>query len=241
MPNEPPPVQNLLLANLPADEFVRLNPYFKPTALPRQTVIYEAGDLIDFIYFPSGGLIAEAAMLEDGQGLEILSVGREGALGICALSGMSVSAHELTVQITGAAWRIGTDELQLTLQNCPVLKDRLARYLNVWFLQTSQTALCTGRHSISQRLRRQADRCQQPLRQQPAFPDSMRRWQWRSESAGRVLPMRWRALEEDGIIRSGRGSIDIIDPARLKQNSCECSECRQQAYDRLLPDRRQKR
>jgi hypothetical protein len=56
-------IQNLLLAGLPAVELAQLVPLLKPTGMVRKNVIYNVGDTIDFVYFPSGGLIAEVATL----------------------------------------------------------------------------------------------------------------------------------------------------------------------------------
>ena len=79
MQNERKPTQNLLLASLPPNELVRLIPLLRPMALPSGAVVYSIGDPIDFIYFPSGELMAEVAMLDDAQGVEVWPIGREGA------------------------------------------------------------------------------------------------------------------------------------------------------------------
>jgi CRP-like cAMP-binding protein len=144
-------IQNFLLAGLPAAELARIVPLLKPTAMVRKSMIYNVGDLIDFMYFPSGGLVAEVATLADGQGLEVICVGREGAFGITALFGLATSSHEVSVQMTGAAWRVSVEALKRVLDACPVLKDKLMRCLHSWFLQVAQTAVCTGRHTLAQR------------------------------------------------------------------------------------------
>jgi CRP-like cAMP-binding protein len=142
---------NLLLASLPVDELNRVLMVLETVPIVRKTVIYKVGDPIKFVYFPSGGLIGEVASLQDGQGLEVNSVGREGAFGISALFGLQHSLHEITVQITGAAWRVEVDTLRRVGESCPVLKDRMMRYFNATFFEVAQTAACNGRHSVLQR------------------------------------------------------------------------------------------
>ena len=63
------PIHNLLLAALPAEELVRIVPLLRPAPMVRKTIIYNVGDPIAYMYFPSGGLVAEVATLADGQGL----------------------------------------------------------------------------------------------------------------------------------------------------------------------------
>lgn len=42
-------------------------------------------------------------------------------------------------------------------------------------------------------------------------------------------------LQEDGIIRYNRGTIEILDRQRLEDRSCECYEIIRTEYERLLP------
>lgn len=226
--------QNLLLASLPADELVRLIPLLRPVALVGKAVIYGVSDPINYLYFPSGGLVAEVATLPDGQGLEVVSIGREGAFGITALFGLPTSSHEVSVQMTGAAWRVEIDAFRRLLERCPVLKDRMARYLHSWFLQVAQVAVCTGRHTISQRCANKiigaSDRT------------GSRNLPLTHENLAHALGVRRAgitnaiaAFEREGSIRCMRGSIEIVDKAHLRSSACDCADCQQKVYDELFP------
>jgi CRP-like cAMP-binding protein len=222
------PTQNLLLASLPVGELARIVPLLRPTSIVRKTVIYDVGDIIDHLYFPSGGLLAEVAMLDDGGGLEVVCIGREGAFGITALFGLDTSSHEVSVQMTGAAWRVSVNGLKRVLEDCPVLKDSLMRCFHSWFLQVSQIAVCTGRHTLSQR-------CANKLLNASARSGSMS-LPLTHENLAHALGVRRAGItnamavwEGEGTIRCMRGSIEIVDVGRLRASACNCSACDIQA------------
>jgi CRP-like cAMP-binding protein len=220
--------QNLLLASLPAEELTRIVPLLRPMSIIRKTVIYGVGDIIDHLYFPSGGLVAEVAMLDDGGGLEVVCIGREGAVGITALFGLDTSSHEASVQMTGAAWRVSVSGMKRILEDCPVLKEKLTRCFHSWFLQVSQVAACTGRHTLSQR-------CANKLLNASARSGSMS-LPLTHENLAYALGVRRAGItnamavwEGEGTIRCMRGSVEIVDVGRLRASACNCSACHGQA------------
>jgi CRP-like cAMP-binding protein len=44
-----------------------------------------------------------------------------------------------------------------------------------------------------------------------------------------------RGLQEAGLVRSGRGTIAILDRSRLEGVSCECYQTLRDCYARLMP------
>ncbi len=223
-------IQNLLLAGLPAVELSAIVPLLKPVGMARKNVIYNVGDLIDFVYFPSGGLVAEVAMLADGQGLEVICIGREGAFGITALFGIDTSSHEISVQMTGAAWRVSVEALKRVMEVCPVLEDKLMRCLHSGFLQVAQIAVCTGRHTLAQR-------CANKLLSASGRSGSTR-LPLTHENLAYALGVRragvtnaMAALEEEGSIHCMRGSVEIVDVGQLRASACQCGMCDTEAAE----------
>jgi len=76
------PPTNLLLAALPKHEYQQLLPKLEPFPLVFEEVIYEPGDLIRNVYFPTSGIISLLAAVEDRATLEVGIVGREGMVGL---------------------------------------------------------------------------------------------------------------------------------------------------------------
>ena len=59
-------LMNHLIAALPADEFIRLKPSLEPVSLALGEVIYESGEQLEYIYFPTTAIIS---LLHNGEWL----------------------------------------------------------------------------------------------------------------------------------------------------------------------------
>jgi len=68
-------------------------------------------------------------------------VGYEGMTGLSIVLGADRSANETLVQSSGWALRISTESLRGMLEASRSLSDTLLRYVNVFMVQASQTAL----------------------------------------------------------------------------------------------------
>ena len=58
-------IPNRLLARLPAGERARLLPLLQPVTLKFKQVLYKARGLIDWVYFPTGGVVSAVAAKPD--------------------------------------------------------------------------------------------------------------------------------------------------------------------------------
>jgi hypothetical protein len=80
--------RNGLLAALTPEDYSLLAPHLKELSLKVGSLLQEAGEPIENIYFPHQGMISLLAMMSDGQGIETATVGSEGVVG--ALSGFGI-------------------------------------------------------------------------------------------------------------------------------------------------------
>ena len=71
MPRIASPEQNQILAALPWADRERLLPYLKVVELPLGMVLYESGDTLRHIYFPTDAIISLLYVLQDGASAEI--------------------------------------------------------------------------------------------------------------------------------------------------------------------------
>jgi len=79
--------QNHLLAALPAEVQDRLWPKLEAVALPLGKVLYESGDTMRHVYFPTDAIVSLLYVMEDGASAEISAVGNEGLVGISLFMG----------------------------------------------------------------------------------------------------------------------------------------------------------
>ena len=72
---------NRLLAAIPPADFDRL----KRVRFGVRDVVYLRGGRIDHVYFPLSGVFSVLVVMENGDAVEVTTVGREGMLGDIAL------------------------------------------------------------------------------------------------------------------------------------------------------------
>ena len=76
------PQQNHLLGALPPEEWDRLRPRMELRSMPLGHVLYESGDAMRHVYFPTTSIVSLLYVMEDGSSAEIAIVGNEGIVGV---------------------------------------------------------------------------------------------------------------------------------------------------------------
>src|SRR6185369_14729382 len=101
-------------------------------------VLYEAGDTIDYVYFPLDSVVSGLAIMEDGTTLETAMVGRDGFVGVSAILGTGRSRQWIWTTIGGNAIQLDAKFLdKFFVQNEDALKVLLQCY-RALITQTSQ-------------------------------------------------------------------------------------------------------
>jgi CRP-like cAMP-binding protein len=73
--------RNRLIAALsPSDQSI-FHPHLETLSIKQGTLLREAGEPIDQVYFPQEGMISLLAIMRDGQAIETATVGNEGVVG----------------------------------------------------------------------------------------------------------------------------------------------------------------
>src|SRR5712692_2322318 len=99
--DRPPPTvnPNRLLAALPADDYKRILPALDVVPLKLKDLLHKPGEPIRHVYFPGGGFCSMVTVLQDGEMVEVATVGREGMVGVAAvLDGSSGASSASMVQ-----------------------------------------------------------------------------------------------------------------------------------------------
>jgi CRP-like cAMP-binding protein len=217
------PLDNKLLASLPRDDFNRLLPHLTIVSLQQGTVLVEAGEEVDQIYFPHYGMLSLLAVLRDGKAIETATVGREGVVGAMAGLGLYKSLVRVVVQMPMACGRIASTHFRTAVAASDPIRNFCIRYNEVLLSQARVTAACNALHSIEARfcrwLLQSADR---------AGGDTVALTQ---EFLAEMLGVRRTSVTEvaskvqnAGVITYSRGVIKILDRPALLRMSCECYE-----------------
>ena len=100
------PPANRLLATLPRKEYQQLLTKLEQTNLSFGSSVYEPGETIRYVYFPTSGIISLLATEGNGSNLEVGIVGREGMVGAPVFMGVKPSRNRAVVQGAGAALKM---------------------------------------------------------------------------------------------------------------------------------------
>src|ERR687894_813974 len=84
---------NRLLAGLPADVYERLRAAMTLVELRHAQLLYEMGEPITHVYFPTTALVSLMIVLEDGKQVEMAAVGCEGVVGLPVALGSDSDGH----------------------------------------------------------------------------------------------------------------------------------------------------
>lgn len=214
------PIPNQLLAALPTEEYRRLLPKLEQVALTNGENIYEPGEIIRYVYFPSSGIISLLAAVQDSVPIEVGIVGKEGFVGLPVFLGVKTSLNRAIVQGAGSAMRMKDEDFLVVCQNGGLLPRLLQRFTHSLLAQVSQSAVCYRFHLIESRLARwllmTSDRME------------TNEFQITQEFLSNMLGVRREAvnksaviLQQQQLISYSRGNISI-DRMGLEKVACRC-------------------
>src|SRR5437588_5989042 len=146
------PLQNRLLAALPAAGFARLQPHLELVSLPLGWAVYEAGGTQGYVYFPISSIVSLLYVMEDGSSAEIAVSGNEGLVGISLFMGGETTPSRAVVQSGGYGYRLSAAVLKQEFERGGELQHLLLRYTQALITQMAQTAVCNRHHALEQQL-----------------------------------------------------------------------------------------
>lgn len=229
------PLQNHLLAALPSAIQQRLFPQLELTSLPLGKVLYESGDTMRYVYFPTDAIVSLLYVMESGDSAEISVVGNDGVVGVSLFMGGESTSSRAVVQSAGSAYRLAGQRLKDEFYRHTELMLLLLRYTQSLITQMAQTAVCNRHHSIDQQL------CRWLLLSLDRLPGST--LNMTQELIANMLGVRREGVTEAagklqklGVIEYSRGHINVLDRNRLEALSCECYAVVKRESDRLLPN-----
>lgn len=224
---------NHLLAALPGDEFERIRKYLEPVSLSLGEVLYESGDQMTHIYFPTTAIISLLYIMENGATAEIGIAGNNGLIGIAIFMGGETTTNRAVVQSAGNAVRIKAHNVMNEFALGGVFQRILLRYTQSLITQISQTAVCNRLHSVEQQL------CRWLLINHDLLQTD--KLIMTHDLIANMLGVRREGvslaaqnLQKRGVIRYVRGTITMLDRQALEAEACECYRVVMDEYDRLL-------
>ncbi len=213
--------RNQLLAALPPREFARIAGGLEEVTLTYGQVLYEPGEPMHEVYFPSDCLVSLLTLVEGHRALEVGLVGREGMVGARLALGAANSSVRALVQGTGTAMRMSSTRFMREFRRCPSLQRSLFQFTDSLMIQISQTAACNRFHIVEARLARWLLMTAERM--------ASSEFHLTHEFLADMLGVRREgvtvaacALQQRKIIHYRRGDITILDTPGLEAASCSC-------------------
>ena len=234
MADVPVPTQNHLLAALSEEVRNRLFGQLELVSLALGNVLYESGDTLRHVYFPTDSIISLLYVMESGASAEISVVGNEGLIGVALFMGGESTPSRAMVQSAGSAFRLDGQRLKDEFNRHGELLVLMLRYTQSLLTQMAQTAVCNRHHTIDQQL------CRWLLLSLDRLPSNQ--LTMTQELIANMLGVRREGvtdaagkLQRMGVINYSRGQITVLHRRKLEKLSCECYAVVKKETDCLLP------
>ena len=212
---------NAILSSLPHDQFELLSPYMTRETFDQGVVLVEAGDEIDFVYFPHKGVVSLLSVLKDGRAVEIATAGQDGVIGAMTGLGFLTSLVRVVVQLPLEATKVPASRFRTATARSDAMRGLCLRYNESLFSQARITAACNAVHVIEARF------CRWLL--QTANRADTKTVNLTQELVAELMGVRRTSITEvatklqaAGVVHYSRGVINILDAAALEKLSCEC-------------------
>ncbi len=226
-------LKNYLLAALAENEFVRVKSKLELVSFELGEVLYESGDKMDYVYFPTTAIISMLYIMENGATAEIGVVGNDGLVGIALFMGCDTTTSRAIIPSAGETFRMKAKDLKAEFALGGVFQCLLLRYTQALMTQISQTAVCNRLHSVEQQL------CRWLLLSHDRLDSD--KLVMTHDLISNMLGVRREGvtlaaqkLAKRKLIKNIRGTITVIDRQGLEEAVCECYEVVNNEYNRLL-------
>ncbi len=225
--------KNYLLASLDGAEFKSVLKLVQPMEFQLGDVIYEAGDKMEYAYFPTTAIVSLLYIMENGGTAEIGVVGNDGMLGVTLFLGGDSTSSRAIVQSAGLMCRMKADDLREEFKRGTRFQDLLLRYTQALMTQISQTAVCNRLHNVEQQL------CRWLLLSHDRLDNDhlVMTHDLISNMLGvrrEGITLAAQKLAKKKLIKNTRGTMEVLDRQGLEDAACECYGIVNAEYNRLL-------
>ncbi len=226
--------RNVVLASLPHAEALQLTAKGAQLDFEFGSPLWEAGDQVDYVYFPEGALLSNIRLTREGQMTETGMTGYEGAAGLVEACASGETNTHTVVQVGGSAWRIPAADCRALAMKGGPFTEALFRVTEFQLTEARQSALCRSFHLAEARLARWLLESRDRSAAKETLPMTQ-------EFLAAMLGVRRTTvtafaseLQQRDLIRYARGKIEFIDLDALEALACECRHVLVEERSRLM-------
>lgn len=216
-------MDNLWIASLDSSDRARIEPHLSERSFAQGQMLYDAGEAVDDVWFPLTGVVSLMTVLDDGRMIETAAIGREGLVGVTCGPMNARASSRAIAQMEGSAACCPADAFSAALHESEAMRDALSRFTESLFAQVQQTAACNAQHRLDERLARWLLTLHDRI--------DGDRFDLTQADIAQMLGVRRATvsevgseLEGRGLIRRGRGWVEVLDRPALLEAACGCYE-----------------
>ena len=225
---------NLLLRALGAGDRDLIAPHLESVTHPKGVSLFEAGADVSHITFPCDAAVVTLVITtRDGRSAETATIGNEGAVGGIVSEGRLPASTHAIVQFGGPMLRLESGRLQEAKRRSAPLRDLFSRYADCLLAQVFQASACAALHPIEQRCLRTLLTLQDRIGCD-TLPITHELLAAMLGVQRTYLTRILRTLQEQGLIRAGRGRITVLDRPEMEAAACECHARVREHYETVL-------
>ncbi|MDO1559314.1 Crp/Fnr family transcriptional regulator [Brevundimonas sp. 2R-24] len=214
-------IGNQWIDSLPPADRARLIPELDEVAFERGRMIYDSGQDVDQVWFPTAGVVSLMTILDRDRMVETAAIGPEGLVGVTCGPLNGRASSRAIAQTSGRAGCLKAETFSRAMAESSAIREALARYTEGLFAQVQQVAACNAQHKLDERFARWL----LMLQDRAGTP----RLELTQESVAEMLGVRRATvsevesrLEDRDLIRRGRGVVEVLDRKGLERASCAC-------------------
>jgi CRP-like cAMP-binding protein len=212
---------NQLLDALPKSDRADLETDLEIVTLAAHNFTQSIGKAMDYVDFPIDAVLSVVATLENGDSVEVGTVGRESFVESDAALDCDVAQRTSFCQVRGTVGRMPIGRFESRMATSVPFARLMRRNVRAALFSAQQFAACNAKHAILERCARWLSMTQDRV----GSPD----FKLTHEFLAIMLGVRRSgvseaadALHKMGAISYRRGAVTVLDRALLNATACEC-------------------
>lgn len=226
--------ENRILKSLAAADLAELQGGLKQVALVPGAALYKAGDEIEYVHFPIGGVVSLVTSLKTGQEIATGLAGNGGLVGSLIGNAGSLAFGQATVQIEGSAWQLSRSKFLAVVNKSAAVRAAANEFEGYLHWQAQQCVACHAVHTVEGRLCRWLLQCQD-VTESETIPLTQENLSQLMGVRRNSVSLSAHELQTAGIIQYRRGSIRIVNREALERAACECYEAVRGYANKMVP------
>jgi len=214
--------RNTILAQLEPAVVLRAAGRIQKTTLRRGAVLQELGNEVQWVWFPEDSLICVASENASGESVSGGMIGWNGAYGAFEACGSRTSFGRAHVQISGAAHKIRADHYRELFDHSSALRNAIHRHVEALLVESRQLVACTALHTVESRMCRALLDASERSHGGPVLSLTQETLAQILGVQRTTIAVTASTLQKNGLIKTGRGSIELLDTRKLEATACAC-------------------